>query len=95
MQVEVCNTRKAVRGETLFLWACLNKVTVLLGLSSLLTLYPVSSVSRKPAAYHRSFVKCVLVPRVTLSKKNATEKDKSSWSGMSVASLMLPGRKKK
>lgn len=60
---------KLLEGKHFFLWACLNKVTVLLGLSSAWTLYPVSSLSRKPAAYRRSSVKGVLVSCITLGKK--------------------------
>lgn len=56
------------RGNT-FSWACLNKVIVLLGLSPVLTLYPVSSLSRKLAAYQRSFVKCMCVSCIILSRK--------------------------
>lgn len=69
MQVEACNMRTAVTRENTFSWACLNKVTVLLGLSSVLTLYPVLSLSRKLAAHQRSFVKCMYVFCVILSRK--------------------------
>lgn len=55
------------RGNT-FSWACLNKVTVSLGLSSVLTLYPVSSLSRKLVAYQRSFVKRMYVSCIILSR---------------------------
>lgn len=60
--------QKSCKMENAFSWACLNKVIVLLGLSSVLTLYPVSSLSRKLAAYQRSFVKRMYVSCITLSR---------------------------